>query len=473
MIINKEEVIVRNMKKVWALVLTTAMALSVLSGCSGSQKPEASSNQGQKEGTEAEKTLEDQDKKKETVTLRMWGGVPAEAGPQAVCDNFNELYKDKGIQVEYERFVNDDTGNLKLETNLLSGTGVDLYMTYAADVLVKRAGGNMALDLSELIERDGFELKQYFGDMAEAYYVNGKPFSIPTKLDQYGIVINKDMFDEAGIEIPTEWTFDEFAETAKKLTHGEGPDKVYGMFWNSQQDLTYVFSDLVTQTNGGDPMYLSETETSFKDPVVIKAVELINNMMNVDKTSPTHTDSVTQKLSQEGMFLTGKCAMTIGPWIVRSIKDKETYPHDFTTAFAPYPVVEKGQRNYTQGSYGDFLCINPKTENIDAAWEFAKWYATEGMLPVVEGGRVPASNTYDPEVVAKAFLNGAEDHIDLDSAMKILIAPADNCAVPSITNHIAEVKKVVTEELEKIFIGQQTVEAGMSKAKERADAFLK
>lgn len=37
MIINKEEVIVRNMKKVWALVLTTAMALSVLSGCSGSQ----------------------------------------------------------------------------------------------------------------------------------------------------------------------------------------------------------------------------------------------------------------------------------------------------------------------------------------------------------------------------------------------------------------------------------------------------
>ena len=30
MIINKEEVIVRNMKKVWALVLTTAMALSVL-----------------------------------------------------------------------------------------------------------------------------------------------------------------------------------------------------------------------------------------------------------------------------------------------------------------------------------------------------------------------------------------------------------------------------------------------------------
>lgn len=403
----------------------------------------------------------------------MWGGVPAEAGPQKVCDNFNELYKDKGIQVEYERFVNDDTGNLKLETNLLSGTGVDLYMTYTTDVLVKRASGNMALDLSQLMERDGFELTNYFGSMAEAYYVDGKPYSIPTKLDKYGIVINKDMFDAAGIPVPTEWTFEEFREIAKTLTHGEGQDKVYGMFWNSQQDLTYLFQYLVAQTNGGDPMYLSETESSFQDPVVLKTVELLNNMMNVDMTSPTHTDSMTQKLSQEGMFLTGKSAMTVGPWIVRSIKDTATYPHDFTTAFAPYPVVEEGKRNYTQGGYGDHLCINPKSEHVEEAWEFAKWYATEGMLPVVEGGRVPASNTYDAEEVTKAFLSGAEDHMDSESTMAVLIAPADNYAVPSITNHAAEVKKVAVEELEKIFIGQQTVEEGMAAAKERADEILK
>lgn len=408
----------------------------------------------------------------ETVTLRMWGGVPAEAGPQQVCDNFNELYKDKGIQVEYERFVNDETGNLKLETNLLSGTGVDLYMTYSMDGLAKRAGGSMAQDLTELMERDGFDMEEYFGTMAEAYYVDGKPYALPTKLDQYGIVINKDMFDEAGIEVPTEWTFDEFREIAKQLTHGEGQDKVYGMFWNSQQDLTYLFTYLVAQTNGGDPMYLSETESAFQDPVVVKAVELINNMMNVDKTSPTHTDSMTQKLSQEGMFLTEKAAMTIGPWMVRSIKDKENYPHDFTTAFAPYPVAEEGQRNYTQGGYGDLLCINPKSENIDAAWEFAKWYATEGMLPVVEGGRVPAANTYDPEEVTAAFLKGAEDHIDMETTTNVLITPADNYAVPSITNHIAEVKKVVIEELEKIFIEEQTVEEGLKIAKERADEIL-
>ena len=101
----------------------------------------------------------------DTITLRMWGGVPAESGPQKVCDNFNEAYKDKGIQVEYERFVNDDTGNLKLETNLLSGTGVDLYMTYGISQLTKRAQGSMALDLTDLMTKDNFSDEEYFGDM--------------------------------------------------------------------------------------------------------------------------------------------------------------------------------------------------------------------------------------------------------------------------------------------------------------------
>ena len=55
------------------------------------------------------------------VRLLMWGGVPPESGPQAVCDAFNKEFASKGISIEYERFVNDDQGNMKLETNLLAG----------------------------------------------------------------------------------------------------------------------------------------------------------------------------------------------------------------------------------------------------------------------------------------------------------------------------------------------------------------
>ncbi len=407
----------------------------------------------------------------DVVTLRIWGGVPPEAGPQASVDAFNAAFKDKGIQAEYERFVNDETGNLKLETSLLAGSDVDLYMTYSASTLQKRASGNMALDLSELIARDSFDVTGIFGEMAKAYYIDGKPYSIPTKLDQYGIVVNKTMFEQAGIEVPTEWTVEEFREIARKLTHGEGADKVYGMFWNSQQDLTYPFSYISVQTIGGDPLYNPDGTANVNSPVNVAAVQLLYDMMYVDGSSPTHTDSVTQKLSQEGMFLTGKSAMTVGPWMVRSIKDLENYPHDFETAFAPYPAYQ-GERNFTQGGYGDHLCINPKSKNIDAAWEYLKWYATEGMLPVVAGGRVPAANTYDPQVVTETFLKGAEDHIDSESAKRILITPAASYAVPSITNKLPEISKVLREELENIYTGAKTVQQGMDDAQARAVELL-
>lgn len=443
--------------------LSAALVLSLLAGCSGG----AASSSGSSSAETSQNSS-----KGETVTLRIWGGVPPEAGPQKSIDNFNEAFKDKGIQAEYERFVNDDTGNLKLETSLLSGNDVDVYLTYTPAILQKRASGNMALDLSELIARDSFDVKGIFGEMAEAYFIDGKPYSIPSKLDQYGIVLNKDMFDDAGIEIPTEWTFDEFREIAKKLTKGEGQDKVYGMFWNSQQDLLYPFNYLSAQTLGGDPLYTADGKANLSDPVNVRSINLVNDMMNADKTSPTHTDSVTQKLSQEGMFLTGKSAMTVGPWIVRSIKDTTQYPHDFVTAFAPYPVAEKGQRQYTQGGYGDFLCINPKSQNLDAAWEYVKWYSTEGMLPVVAGGRVPAANTYSAEDVANAFLSGSETLFDLESTKNVLITPATNYAVATQTNKLPEINKALQEELEGIYTGNQTVEDGLNKAQQRASELL-
>lgn len=446
-------------RKALVMLAASIMTAAVMAGCGGSDK-KGSSNESGKE------------KSDDVVTLRLWGGVPPEAGPQESCDLFNKEYKDKGIQVEYERFVNDETGNLKLETNLLSGTGIDLYISYASDQLEKRASGDMALDLSEFMKEDDFDLESYVGDMAKAYYVDGKPYSLPTKSDKYGIVINKDMFDKAGIEVPKDWTFEEFREIAKKLTHGEGQDKVYGMFWNTQQDITYPLNYLSVQTLGGDPMYQDENTTRFSDPVNIASIQLLKDMMAEDETSPTHTDSMTQKLSQEGTFLAEKSAMTVGPWMIRSIKDTANYPHEFVTAFAPYPVIDENQRNYTQGGYGDHLCINPKSEHTKEAWEFAKWYAMKGMIPLAKGGRVPAFNTYDVQEVTDAFMDGAEDLLDEESTKSVLIEPADNYAVPTITNHIAEIKKVLIEESEKALIGDESVEDAMKTADERSSVIL-
>lgn len=411
---------------------------------------------------------------KQPVKLVMWGGVPPEAGPQKVCDDFNAEFGPKGITVEYERFVNDDAGNMKLETNLLAGGDIDLYVTYGPDFLRKRAQGNMALDLSSLLTRDKLDLVKMFGPMAKGYYIDGKPYSFPTKIDQYGIVINKTMFDEAGIPVPTSWTLDEFRAIAKKLTKGEGENKVYGMFFNTQQDLYGPFTYMSVQNLGGDPYYAPGGKaTAFTDPVNLHTIKTVEEMMLVDKSAPTHADSVTQKLTQEGMFLSGKSAMTIGPWIIRSIKDTAKYPHDFVTAFAPYPTPVKSADPYFQGGLGDHISINPKSRNVEAAWTFLKWYAEKGMLPLAAGGRVPSHVNFDKDKIADAFMSGAEKILDRKTLKVVLIDPKPKYAVPSISTKLPEIRKVLGEELEAIYLGKKTPEQGLSDAKTRADAFLK
>jgi len=408
------------------------------------------------------------------IRLVMWGGVPPEAGPQAVCDEFNKEFASQGISVEYERYVNDEPGNMKLDTNLLAGGDIDLYMTYVPDYLKKRAQGKMALDLSALLARDKYDLEKAFGPMAKAYFIDGKPYSLPTKIDQYGLVVNKNMFDAAGIPLPTSWTIDEFRAVAKKLTKGEGPDKVYGMFFNSQQDILYPINYFLVQNVGGDPIYKAGgKETAFTDPLMVKTIKTVAEMMLVDKSAPTHADSVSQKLSQEGMFLSGKSAMTIGPWIIRSIKDTTKYPHDFVSAFVPYPVVAKSANPWFQGGLGDHLCINPKSRNIEAAWVFAKWYAERGMLPVASGGRVPSHVNFNKDAIANAFMAGAEKILDRPSLKAVLIDSKPRYAVPSITTKLPEIRKVLFEELEAIYLGKKTPEQGLKDAKVRSDAFLK
>lgn len=411
------------------------------------------------------------------VLLRLWMGIPAENGPQDVVDAFNREYKDKGIQVEYERYVNNEQGNLKLETNLLAGSGIDVYASYGGLTRVaKRAESKMAMDLTPFLQRDNLIPEDIFGETAITLSrVDGVLYALPTTLTKTSFLINKDMFDEAGIEVPTSWTYDEFREIAKKLTKGEGLDKVYGMFWNSTQNFYEVQARLSSRTLGGDWMYApGANETNLNDDVIVKTLELVNNTMNVDYSAPSHIDTVTQKLTMENMFLNGKVAIVADNFIIRSVKDLEQFPHDFVTAFVPQPVVSKGGDKYTWAQYGDQLSINPKSKNIDAAWEFLKWYATEGVEYMAIGGRIGLAKTLNKDAIMDRFFKGVDEIIDIESAKKYFIYnEGDNLTSTTIFKKAPEIQKVMNEECEAILTERKTAQEGLNDAKKRADEFLK
>ncbi len=404
------------------------------------------------------------------VKLVMWGGVPPEAGPQQVCDDFNAEFGPKGITVEYERFVNDDAGNMKLDTNLLAGGDIDIYVTYSADRLKKRFEGRMALDLTDVMKKTNFDMLAAIGaDGVAISSVNGKPAGIASKTYNNGFWVNKNMFDAAGIPIPKSWTWDEFYAAAKKLTKGSGDSKVYGAFFqtNSYKTLWQEFAGVQL---GPNALYSADRKsTNLSHPLYERMLGLTVKMMD-EGIIPSHMDSVSQKLQGSTLFTTGKVAMVYGTWLYRDIKDTTKFPHDFVAAYVPFPSDAGSSTYYTSGGPGDQICINPKSRNIDAAWTFVKWYVEGGIIPMAPYGRFPLYTKTDMAKLQAVALAGAEQLFDKKSTVEGFLMPAPKFLVETFQD--PQVYAVLVEESELAYLGRKTPAQALSDAKKRSDAIL-
>ncbi len=406
------------------------------------------------------------------VQLHLWG-VQGLNEFGTVIEKFEEAHPD--IKIVYHLYNSaDDDENLKLETTLLAGgSNVDLYFTYTTQALSKRIKARMAMDLTDLCARDGFDMTRNFTENVTKFYYGGRAYAVPTSVGKMGMILNKDMFDRAGIEVPLDWDFKEFREICKKLTYGEGENKVYGVFWNTEANASEALLHLVLPTLGGDPLYKEGgRESNINDPVIEQALRLLDVTMNVDKSAPDYRDSKIKKLSMKDMFFGGYCAMTVGAWMFSSAVDTENNPHDFVTAFAPWPVVDKSQRNYTQGSFGCHLSINPNSQNKEAAWTFIKWYATEGVLYNIKWGYLPCYTGFSQETVEKIILERADGVVDKDSTLRVLLNPDTNMSIPVIDNKIDLVTEIFDYTIEEVLAYGKDAPEALSEAKAMADEEL-
>lgn len=464
------------MKKIIALLLAMVMLLS-LAAC-GTTEPAPATDAVSETPTESDKTVADTPK--ETITLQMWGGVQGEYGYDTMVENFNKEFKDKGIQIEYTRYVNDDDGNLQLETYLMGGDDIDIYMGYGGtDRLFTRIDSGLALDLTDYLKAADFDPFKELGENNVAGYIyNDKYYALPTKYENKNwMVVNADMFKAADIELLLDgWTYAEFEAAAKKLTSGEGQDKIYGMFWNLNDGWKNAIS-FVGATLGKYQTYADDTvkATNLNDELWQKGLQLI-----VDSQDDWAVSLEAEKadgLTFANTFLEGKAAMSSGIYNLRTIKDLEKYPHDFETALVPYPVpTEADLEDYWSYSdypgAGDLILVNPKSKHIDEAVDFVLWYIQGGMAPLASGGRIPLWKGFDSNKVIDALCQtkGVFNEESIKAYMSVEKTNAYTSLVSSADSKIATIKK---EEMQAAMLGQKTVEQACKDMQSRADELLK
>lgn len=440
--------------KLLLTALSLIMVMVLLAGCGGNNNNSGAPAATGTSQASASSATSDSAKK---IKLTFWGGVPAEAGPQAVVDAWNA--ENPNVQVEYVRYVNDDAGNLKLDTALIAGQDADLYMNYTPSRLQKRIDAGVAVDLSA---KSDYNIDEQMGPDAKQWLINDKYYGMPTKKNMAFIWLNKTMLDDANLPIPPlDWTWSDVQQYAAKLQK----DKVWGLLQHEA-----AFTSQFDGTIAAEGYTKADGTSNFDNAYWKQGFQILHNMMFKDKSTPEYGEQLTSKMPVDTMFLKGESAMlTAGEFIFRNANNLVDFPHDFQIAFAPIPKISADQTNFKYpGGLGDVLSVNAKSENQDAAWDFVKWYADGGMLPMAPGGRIPSSKSVDSGKAIDLLLKGVEDKYDRDSLNKVVFGQFESFQL-NVPQQVVDARK---EEYEKYFLNKQDIDTTLKNMAERHNQYI-
>mgnify|MGYP005838040387 CR=1 FL=1 len=402
---------------------------------------------------------------KAVVKVRWWGGVPEANGPKQAVEAWNKAHPE--IQVEYVQYTNTPEGNVKLDTALMVTGEVDVCSNYGLTLLKKRADGGQIEPLDAYL--GSFNPEKEFGKTANQW--DGKTWALYPYGQPFFIFVNKKVLDEAGLQVPTDWTWDEFRATAKKLVQGSGPQKRWGVILPS---FTWAEGPAVYQ-GGGDFAYKDKCTTNYDHPLWLKSISARYLLQYVDKIEVTMPEYKAGKLVLQNEFYQGRAAMMLGgAWLLRYIKDLQALPRDWLTTFAPIPYFPDHPRPYRTGEVSESAALAKSSKDKQAAWEFLKWFCTEGYLHMNKHGRLALWKGLSADQKANAFLEGfdAARYMDVDAFKRVVLAAEKDFPIQTITTGAAELGALMDEEVGKLLSDAQKPEQTAANLKKRGDEIL-
>lgn len=396
-------------------------------------------------------------------SINVWGGVPPENGPKELCDAF--MKDNPGTTVTYTRFVNDDQGNLKLDTGLQGGSDIDVFTTYAMPLLAQRVKAGLAMDLTEKIgSADDFKAYKADADPIRNFVADGKVYAVPAQTSPTVVLANLDMFEKAGITPPTSWTFEEYQEVARELSSA----KVKGSF-----NAPYVARTIL----GPNANYAKDGKSSnFKDPAWRKDIDLQLAMQKEGSAMDTKT-ILAEKLQvyTQGPFLQGRVGMiNTQLFLVRYISNLKEFPHDFKTIALPQPGISSGDDGWNNGAVGDLLSVNSKSKNPNLAWALIEFWMKNAATYMTKGGRLPSLvGKETPDSLLTQLLGAdAEKLYDVASFKKMLFERDNKMIVDSMFAGAAEITQIQNQLSQEVMLGTRTPDSWVTELTKQADAAI-
>ncbi len=313
------------------------------------------------------------------IKYNFWGNADQAKAIQAQIDTFTQ--KNPGIKVDLD-FA--DWGNYwtKLATQSAAGSAPDVFAMSTTLYLADYASKGYLADVGELATKDNFDLTKYYKAALDLSSYDGKVYGLPQDINTIVLAYNTDMFAKAGLSAPpANATWDDILTMAKKLTidkngktsEDAGFDPKNVEQWGLANYATWIdgFVDPMANSYGEGLVSVDGTKSNLLGTASKTTFQYLYDAVWKYHVSPDF-DTVP---AWTDIFAQGKCAIyPLASYLLYGYADASK-GIKINYDVMQMPQGTNGKNFNPVQSKG--ICISPTSKNIPAAWEFAKYIASE------------------------------------------------------------------------------------------------
>lgn len=459
-------------KKFVSVMLATAMFAVNLAGCGNSAETQNSDSlqETKAEETKAEETETGETEAAEATgvsgsdsasTVLKWSMWDLKTIPywQALADAYTEKNPDVRIEMT-------DLGSADYMTVLateLSGAGSDFDIVTIKDVpgYATLVSKGVLESLNNRIEEAEIDLRTFNGT-TEQVTVDGQLYELPFRNDFWLLYYNKDIFDAAGVEYPSnDMTISEYDELARSVAEtGFGDDQIFGNHYHTWRSTVQLFGILDGENSIVDGDY------EFTKPYY----EMVKQQEE-DGICRSYIDTNASQLHYTAAFAEGNTAtMHIGSWFISmlmtNIKSGD-YNKDLcgNWGIVKYPHPDGVEAGTTLGQITS-LSIPTSSPNKDAAWDFIKFVSSE------EGAEVLAKTGNFPAVMNDSIIDilASLDGFPTDEASKEALRTGNIYLEAPYDQNVAQINTILDTYHKDIMNGDISIDDGIAKMNEEVSA---
>lgn len=348
-----------------------------------------------------------------------------------VFEEKNPDIRVKILNIPYEAYWS------KLFTLIASGNTPDVVLMESG-FYPSFVARNALLDLNPFLEQEReFTLDAFYPNTLEWLWINEQIYGIPIDTAVILPVINKDLFDQAGVSYPDkDWTWDDYLEISRKLTRdttGDGNPNVWGTVLPPWPAAVWAW--------GGDWVDDPENPTrcTMDSPECVAAIQWISDAIWKEGVTPQDPPSALQV----DPFLMQRVAITWnGHWQLPYYEARAR----FNWEVAMLPI---GPRKRAGWNFGSCLSIPRLSRQPEAAWRLIRFFCwEEGATMMVEHNFITPANREVGESEAFLDLRPPENQ-----AFFLEAIPYGHIYPKTVA--FQELRSMIDSELEKVWIGEE------------------